>query len=258
MIIKNKKTKHTYLQAANLSTKLLTKIWEKIHIGVTPLDVSNYADELCKQHHVKPAFKGVGPKHNQFQYPVCISVNDTVVHGIPDQRKFKANDVIKVDFGIIYQNLYTDHCFSVGLKPIDQKNLRLIKTSKKIMQKSLQMAVVGNTTNHIGSYIEHHAKKAGYQVVRKYVGHGIGYTLHDEPQIPAFAHPQSAQILQKGMVLCIEAQFIDGELNLYTTEDGWTVKTRDGSNSAMFEYMVVVEKSSPTILTQTMNLAITK
>ncbi len=253
MIIKNTQQLKKYQEAGKLSAKILGQLRQAVKKGVTPLEVDQLADELCAQHQVKPCFKGVGPRDNAYKYATCIAVNDTVVHGIPDDRPFEDGDVVKVDFGINYQGLNTDHCFTVGVGEVSAEDVNLIKTAKKAIQKAAHKAVVGKTTGDLGHIMEKESLKQGFNVAKEFVGHGIGHSLHENPQIPAYGKPGSGSVLKRGMVLCVEAQIIAGRDDIFVERDGWTVKTVDGSKVAMFEYMVVVQPKKPLFLTPTLD-----
>ncbi len=253
MIIKDDQTLKDYKQAGKISTEILGQLREKIAVGVTALEVDQLADQLCQDHDVIPNFKGVGQPNNKYQHTTCISVNDTVVHGIPNSRKFQKGDVVKVDFGIEYKGLNTDHCFTVGIGSVKPRDLKLIKSARTGIQAAAKKAVVGNYIGDLGYIMQTEANQQGFTVAKEFVGHGIGWTLHDDPQIPAFGQPRSGKKLKQGMVLCVEAQFLAGGDSVYIEDDGWTVKTIDRANSAMFEYMVVVQEKEPVFLTPTLD-----
>lgn len=252
MIIKNKQQLQKYQAVAQLSTKILQQLHQAIKVGVTPLQIDELAEKLCLEHQVQPSFKGVGPVNNAYQYATCIAVNDMVVHGIPNSRPFKAGDVISVDFGLIKDGLQTDHCFTLGLAPLKAEDERLIKVSREAVLAGVKQAVTGHTTGDVGFAIQNIVEQAGFNVAKEFIGHGIGKQMHDEPELPAYGRQGWGEALKEGMVLCVEAQVLVGSDRVIFNKDGWTVKTADGNNSAMFEYMVVVGANQPKILTQTM------
>lgn len=253
MIITDTQTLAQYRRAAQVSTSILEELRLAIKIGVTPLAIDRLADRLCQQHQVKPNFKGVGSRKNQYQHATCISVNDTVVHGIPDDRPFQLGDIVKVDFGINDGGLNTDHCFTVGVGQLTAADEQLVLVSKKAIQKAARLAVTGNTIGDLSHAMQKTVERAGFNVIKEFVGHGIGRTLHEDPQIPAFGKPHRGQRLTTGMVLCVEAQIVAGSDEIYLADDGWTIKTADGQKAAMFEYMVVVNPDQPIFLTPTLH-----
>lgn len=254
MILKSLSETKKYQEVAKLSTDILWQLHQKVAEGVTPLEVDTLAENLCLQYGVRPNFKGVGGPSNPYKYSTCISVNETVVHGIPQNIPLKKGDLVKVDFGIEKDNYNTDHCFTVVIGEfLSKEDENLLRTGKEAILKAARMAKVGKTTGDLGHAMENTVADNGFTVAEEYVGHGIGRTLHDEPHIPAWGQPGKGQKLKEGMVICVEAQVIAGENKLYTDKDGWSVKTKDGSKVVMFEYMVVVGKKSAKILTPTMD-----
>jgi len=253
MIIRTNKELDRYQKAAQISTKILGEVRLAIKEGGTPLQIDALADKLCEQYHVKPNFKGVPGAKSVYQHATCISVNDAVVHGIPDETPFKKGDLVKVDFGINYQGLNTDHCFTVGVGELSKEDAKLVYTAKKAVQTAAKKAVVGKTTGDLGHTMQSMVEKAGFNVVREFIGHGIGRSLHESPELPAHGQPKMGTPLIEGMVLCVEAQVVAGSPRLYTEKNCWTARTVDGKKSAMFEYMVVVGKSKPVLLTKTMD-----
>jgi methionyl aminopeptidase len=252
MTIRSAQELKRYQQAAAKSMIILKKLFDATVAGTTPQQIDHLADQECQKLGVIPCFKGVGPKNNKYHWATCISVNDTVVHGIPDDRPLKKNDLVKVDFGINDRGWITDHCFSKAIakpKPADQQ---LLTVARKAILAGANLAVVGKKIGDMGAIIQEIIEKAGFSVVKEFVGHGVGHTLHDAPQLPAYGRPGTGADLKEGMVLCVEAQVLGSQSDqVYVDDNGWTVKTVDGSKAAMFEYMVVVGKKKATFLTDT-------
>ena len=255
MIIRSDKELKQYKEAGKKSTKILRQLFDACKEGVTSAEIDALADKICRAEGVKPSFRGVGPKNNQYKWATCISVNDTVVHGIPDDRPFKKGDLVKVDFGIIDKSgLFTDHCFTKSIGEPNEEDLELMKVTRKAIQAAAKKAIVGNKIGDLSYTMQSIVEAAGFSVAKEFVGHGIGRGLHDEPQIPAWGIPHTGRSLEDGMVLCVEAQVMASENDdLYIDSDGWTVKSEDGAKAAMFEYMVVVKKGKPVFLTPTMD-----
>jgi methionyl aminopeptidase len=254
MIIHDDHQRQLYRQAGLLATQVLEQVRLAVKPGVTPLALDSLATELCKKLGAKPNFIGVGARSNLYKHAMCISVNDTVLHGIPDATPLKHGDIVKLDFGLEYKGLNTDHCCTVVvgdfLTPADRK---LVATAQKAVLAAAKLAVAGARTGDLGFAMQQPTKAAGLEVVKEYVGHGIGKTLHEEPSLPAFGKPHTGDVLRAGMVLCIEAQVLAGSDKIYQLRDGWTIKTKDGGKSAMFEYMVIVGEREPEFLTPTQN-----
>jgi len=251
VIISSPQQLRQYQAVAKVSTEILWQLHQKTRAGITPLEIDRLADKLCRQHQVKPNFKGVGSPDNPYQHATCISVNDVVVHGIPQDVPLKEGDLVKVDFGIEQDGWQTDHCFTVGVGTLTDEERTLLRVGRAAVLKAARGAKVGKTVGDLGHLMESTAGKYDFSVTEQYVGHGIGHLLHEEPQIPAWGEPKTGMKLTEGMVLCVEAQVIAGNSDVYTAADGWSVKTRDGSKAVMFEYMVVVGKKQPIFLTPT-------
>lgn len=251
MIIKSSKQLATYKEATRISTQILSQVKDSVKVGVTPKELDKLADDLCKEYKVTPNFKGQGSPRNLYKWATCISVNDDVVHGIPKDIPLKNGDIVKLDFGIIYQGLNTDQCITVVVGDFLNKNdEKLVKIARQAVQNAVKFAVAGKKTGDLGYAMQSVAEKAGFNVIKEFVGHGIGKTLHEEPEIAAYGKKNTGKILKEGMVICVEAQVVAGSDDIYIDGSGWTVKTYDGKKAAMFEYMVVVGKDRPVVLTE--------
>jgi methionyl aminopeptidase len=257
MIITSPQQLKQYREIAKLSTDILWQLHQKTRAGVTSLEIDALADALCRKHGVRPNFKGVGSSRNPYQYATCISVNDTVVHGIPQDVPLQEGDLVKVDFGLEKDGLNTDHCFTVGIGRLSAEDQELLETGREAVLNAARAARSGSATGDLGHLMESIAQEHDFTVTEQYVGHGIGHSLHEEPQIPAWGDPGTGTRLEKGMVLCVEAQVIAGSNEVYTAKDGWSVKTRDGSKAVMFEYMVMADKHQPVLLTPTADWPLT-
>lgn len=253
MIITNQHTLKLYQKAGDLSTKILSELKDAVKPGVLPIKIDQLAESLCQKNNVRPAFKGVNPG-NPYRYSTCISVNDVVVHGMPGKVKpIQIGDVIKVDFGLVYQGLYTDHCFTVVVGKFTPLIKKLVTVARDAVQAAIPLAVSANTTGDLGYAMQSKTESAGFNVLKQYTGHGIGRTLHDGPAIPAHGQRKTGTPLEKNQVLCLEAQVVTGSDQVTVAGDGWSVKTIDGGLSAMFEYMVVVGEKRPILLTPTLD-----
>jgi methionyl aminopeptidase len=202
-----------------------------------------------------PAFKGVRGPTSDFPGAVCISVNDETLHTIPfSKRKFKSGDIIKIDFGIIYKNFATDHCITIGIGKLTDEEKRLINTAKNCVETAIKKALSGNTVGDISFALQTITELEGFEYVRDYAGHGIGKLehggLHIVPSIPSFGMPGTGRELVEGQTICIENQVSLGAADLILDDDDWTLKTVDGSKTAMFEHTVMVGKKKPLILTK--------
>ncbi len=247
MIINNKKEENILKEASTTSLSILKKLGENLRVGVTPLEIDERAGLLCREYKVKPAFKKV----RGYNYNTCISVNDVAVHGIPKDIPLKDGDLVSIDFGIIYKGFYTDHCWTWSIGKPNDKNSKLLKAGREAVENCLPLAITGNYTGDLGNEMERVAKENGFKILKMFVGHGIGKTLHDLPDIPAYGKKGSGTRLVTGMVICIECQVVDDNGRVVIDNDGWSAKTANGGNSVMFEYMVIVDNVKPIILTDT-------
>ncbi len=253
MIITKAKDERTIREAANISVDILKELGELLRIGTTPLEIDRQAGFLCKKYNVKPAFKRV----DGYNFNTCISVNDVAVHGVPKDIPFKKGDLISIDFGIYHKGIYTDHCWTWSVGKPNEKNKKLIEAGRRSVENAVEKAVVGNTTGDLGYEMENEAKKNGFNIIKMFVGHGIGKTLWEDPEIPAYGKKGTGDILTDGMVICVECQVVDDIDDVEIDDDGWSAKTVNGGNSVMFEYMIVVRKDKPSILTDTLSWSTT-
>lgn len=247
MIIKNPKDELMLREAADISVSILQNLGENVKVGATPLQLDHLAGELCKEYGVKPSFKTVG----NYKYNTCISVNDVAVHGIPKDVPFKSGDLVSIDFGIIHKGYFTDHCWTWSVGKLSVINQKLLNAGRTAVENAVQKAIVGNHTGDLGYEMEKEAKKNGFNVLKVFVGHGIGRSLHEGPDIPAYGKRGAGDLLVDGMVVCVECQVVNDNGEIYTGEDGWSAHTENGGNSVMFEYMVIVRKNNPVVLTDT-------
>ncbi len=249
MIIKRAKEEKILREAGEISVEILSKLKDSIKEGITTLAIDAYAGELCKEYGVKPAFKEV----EDYYFNTCISVNDVAVHGLPSDYILKKGDLISIDFGIVYKGYITDHCWTWCIGKPDAKKKRLLESGRRAVENAMEKAVVGNRTGDLGFEMESEARSNGFNILKVFVGHGIGKGLHEYPDIPAFGKRGTGELLVDGMVICVECQVVDDTGKVFTDDDGWSERTERGGDSVMFEYMVIVKKDCPVILTDTRN-----
>ncbi len=250
-VIKTESDYKNFKTAADISSKILRELRDAVKENVGAKDIDNLAQELCIKYKVKPAFLGVPSPAGGFPSNVCISVNSTILHGIPHSDIiFKNGDLVKVDFGIIYEGFFTDHCVTVSVGEITAEERRLLETGKLCIDTAVQKAIVGNKVSDISRSLQSVADLAGFDYVKNYCGHGIGKSLWLEPEVLTYTYRGMDEYsLVDGMCLCIENQLTLGKAELFLDNDGWSLKTKDGSKGVMFEHMVIVRKNKPEILT---------
>jgi len=198
-----------------------------------------------REESVVAAFKG----YRGYPASICTSVNEEIVHGIPGPRILKEGDIISLDFGIDYQGYFSDAAVTVAVGSISPGKRRLINTARQALVEGIRKAKVNNRLSDISHAIQSCVERQGFSVVREFVGHGIGASLHEEPEIPNFGLPHQGPVLKSGMVLAIEPMVNMGGWESEVLDNGWTAVTRDGMPSAHFEHTVAVTRQGPRILT---------
>ncbi|MEP7103671.1 MAG: type I methionyl aminopeptidase [Candidatus Dojkabacteria bacterium] len=250
-IITTEQDYKTLKEATEISTKILKELRDTVKIGISAKDIDDLALELCEKNKVKPAFNGVKGPLTSFPGNICLCTNDEVLHAIPKQERiFKSGDIVKLDFGVVHNGFYTDHCVTIGLGELTKDEDALIKTAELCINTSLKNAIVGKSIGDISSVMQKICEISDFDFVTTYCGHGIGKSLHLAPEVPSWGYPGGGEKLIEGMVLCIENQITLGSADLKLAQDGWTLKTKDGSKGAMFEHMVIVRKGQPEVLTR--------
>jgi methionyl aminopeptidase len=231
-------------QSNVMVAEILEILRQEAKPGIDTLTLDKLSEKLALARNAKPGFKG----YRGYPYSLCTSVNQQVVHGFPSSRPLKEGDILSMDFGIFYNDYYGDAAITVPVGKVSDAALRLMKTTKEALFLGIEQAVSGNRLSDISHAIQSHAESGGYSVVRKFVGHGIGKALHEDPQIPNYGKPGMGIRLKPGMVLAIEPMVNAGSYEVRTLEDGWTAVTKDGSLSAHFEHTVAITEDGPVIL----------
>ena len=232
-------------QSALLVSKTLTEVATMLKTGITTLSIDKLIGEFIKDHHAIPSFLN----YRGYPYNSCISVNDVVVHGFPGDNKLTEGDIISVDTGVILNGWHGDHAYTFAIGNPGEDVMKLIQVTKESLYKGIEKAVTGNRIGDIAFAIQEHTeKKHGYGVVRELVGHGLGRSLHEDPQVPNYGKRGSGTKLREGLVLAIEPMINMGKKDVFTEEDGWTVRTKDGKPSVHFEHDVCVKKGKADIL----------
>lgn len=222
----------------------LQMVGSHIKSGVTAVELDQLAEDYITAQGARPAFKG----YYGFPATLCISLNDEVVHGIPNERKLQDGDLVSVDCGAEKDGYYGDHAITFTVGSITEEQQRLVDVTRESLEKGIAQAVPGNHLYDIGHAVQEFAEAAGYGVVRQLVGHGIGTQLHEEPQVPNYGEAGTGPRLKPGMVIAIEPMITEGSYDIYTGDDGWTVYTADGKLAAHFEHTIVITDDGPEIL----------
>jgi methionyl aminopeptidase len=235
------------MEVANrIVAEILEGVKEKVQPGIETRELDELAEEMCRQRRVKPAFKG----YRGYPRSICVSVNEEVVHGIPGPRRLKAGDVVSLDFGVKYEGYYGDAAITVGVGDVGQKARALIAATEESLYAGIAQVKVGKRLSDISHAVQTVVEGAGFGVIREFVGHGIGRSLHEDPQIPNFGPPDRGPTLQVGMTFAIEPMTSMGSWQVRILQDGWTAVTQDGSCAAHFEHSVAVTENGVLILSR--------
>ncbi|KEI05009.1 type I methionyl aminopeptidase [Clostridium botulinum] len=243
--IKNSREIEYMRQAGKVVGETLALLEKSVRPGITTKDLDRIAEEYIRKCNAIPSFKG----YYGFPASICTSVNEEVVHGIPDNRVLHEGDIVSVDCGAILNGYHGDAARTFAVGNISKEAENLIKVTKKSFFKGVENAIVGNRLTDISSAIQQYAESQGYSVVRDYVGHGIGTAMHEEPEVPNFGKAGRGPKLVEGMVLAIEPMINIGEFYVEVLSNDWTVVTRDRKLSAHYENTVAILKDGPEILT---------
>ena len=253
-MIANKEEVMVLKEAGRRLAVILNEVAKDVHPGVSVLALNEKTETLIRKGNDIPAFLNYQPDGIPKPYPatLCIAINDTVVHGIPTEKHtvLQEGDIIGLDTGLIHKGLIVDSGLTVPVGTIDAKAKRLLEVTKEALFVGISEAKVGNTVGDIGHAIEEFVRPYGYGIVRELCGHGVGREIHEEPSIPNYGKRGSGAILTENMVIAIEPMLNEGDAEVIFEDDGYTVRTKDGSRSAHFEHTLIVTKDGPKILTK--------
>jgi methionyl aminopeptidase len=237
--------------AGRVVGEILQKLSGIIKPGITTKDIDIFSEKYIKSLNMIPAFLGVKGISRPFPASACVSVNDEVVHGIPNaSRVLKSGDIVSVDIGVIYEGYYGDAAMTYAVGSISVAAAKLLEITELSLQKGIEQALSGKRLGDISYAVQKTAEDASFSVVRDFVGHGIGRSLHEDPQIPNFGRAGEGIKLFPGMVLAIEPMVNAGNYEVCMLNDNWTVVTKDGGLSAHFEHTVAITENCCEILTK--------
>jgi len=231
-------------ESSLLLSKTLAEVAKQIRVGITTIRLDKLAEEFIRDHGGVPAFL----HYNGFPNSLCISVNSAVVHGIPGDYELKDGDICSVDCGVLKNGFYGDSAFTFAVGDVSKETVQLLDVTKECLRRGVEKAVVGNRIGDISSAIQECAESNGYSVVRELVGHGVGRSLHEKPEVPNYGKRGSGMILKEGLVIAIEPMINLGTKAVVHERDGWTVRTADKKPSAHYEHTVAIGKNKADIL----------
>lgn len=233
---------------------ILNILSQDVVVGASSFDLDKKCAELMKKEGGRPSFLGYTPygAHRPYPASLCLSINHEIVHGIPNETEkiIQEGDIVTLDAGLIYEELYTDHAITLIVGSSDKRSKELVERTREALYAGIKQARVGNTTGDIGNAIEKVAESANLAVMEGLTGHGVGYGVHEDPYIPNYGQKGKGDKLIEGMVVAIEPMFSLGTDEIKVEKDGYTYSTADGSLSAQFEHTVAITSDGPIILTK--------
>lgn len=238
------------LRSANqLVSKTHAELAKVIKPGVTTAQLDKLAEEFIRDHGAIPTFKGFpNPYGGPFPASICASVNDQVVHGIPNDIPLKDGDIVSIDCGTLLNGFCGDSCYTFCVGEVADEIKQLLKVTKESLYKGIEAALAGKRIGDISHAVQVHCEKHGYGVVREFVGHGIGKEMHEDPQVPNYGRPGNGPLLKNGLCLAIEPMITLGSPKICMMPDRWTIKTLDGKCAAHFEHTIAIHHGKAEIL----------
>ncbi|MBI3921533.1 MAG: type I methionyl aminopeptidase [Armatimonadetes bacterium] len=251
IVYKSKEEIHLMRKSNRAARRILNRLAEAVQPGVTTAQLDQLARRLTKEFNGHPAFLGVPAPHkgiSPFPAAICAGVNEVVVHGIPNGTPLKDGDIVGIDYGIVINGWFGDTAWTFPVGPISEEARFLMKVTEESLYKGIEQAKPGNMLGEVSHAIQSHVESHGCSVVRQLVGHGIGKSMHEPPQVPNFGDRKKGPRLRPGMTIAIEPMINLGTHEVQCLEDGWTVVSADGSLSAHFEHAIVILSDGPEIL----------
>lgn len=251
--IKSERELRTMFEAGQIVARAKAQMRAAIAPGVETRELDAIAEREIRKLGAVPSFKGYNPGMTmRYAFPatICASINDEIVHGIPSARKLREGDIISIDVGAFYGGVHGDSAFSAGVGEMDDDAQALMDATLESLNKGIAKVRIGGRVGDVSNAIQTHAEGRGYKLVKQYVGHGIGYEMHEEPQVPNYGKAGRGALLRRGMAIAIEPMLNVGTEKTKVLSDGWTVSTADGSLSAHFEDTVALSRNGAIITTR--------
>ena len=246
IIVKNPAEIEKMSKACQLSAAVLKYAGEQLNAGMSTFELDKLIYDYIIAHGAKPSFLGYGG----FKGSACISLNDEVIHGLPDKKKIiRSGDIVSIDVGAYIDGYHGDNAYTYVVGQVSPTAMKLVNVTKECLELGIAAAKPGNRIGDIGHAVQTHAEQNGFSVVRDFIGHGVGKNLHEDPEVPNFGTAGRGPRLLPGMTIAIEPMINEGTCSVKVLPDGWTVKTKDGLLSAHFEHTIAITQSGPRILT---------
>jgi methionyl aminopeptidase len=238
-------------EGGKILAEVLDELVDSTKVGTIPRELDKLARQLIKKRKCVPSFLNYAPGgYKPFPAALCVSVNDVVVHGLPGAKPLRDGDLVGLDIGLIYQNKYfLDSARSVGVGKINSTTKKLLKVTQRSLRQGIEAAVLGNRVGDISHAVQTYVEGNGFQVVRQLVGHGVGFAVHEPPQVPNFGVAGRGEVLNEGLVIAIEPMVTIGDPTVETGGDGWSVMVKTGNLTAHFEHTIAITKDGPRVLT---------
>lgn len=253
MTIKNGAERKNLIEGGKRLAAVLRALRAKVAPGVTAEELDDFAEQVIRDGGDEPCFLGYTPEGARRPYPatLCVSINDEVVHGIPNEsvRTLKEGDIVGLDLGLAHNGVIVDAAITVAVGEVDERTKKLLRATEQALTAGIAAAIPGNHVGDISHAIQKEIEGAGFTVVRELGGHGVGDVVHEEPFIPNFGRPGQGELLLEGMVLALEPISTAGKAAVILSPDGYTYRTKDGSRSAHFEHTILLEKDRARIIT---------
>lgn len=246
MVIQSQRDMAGLVRIGRIVGTTLQRMLAEVHPGITTAELDALGAELLRKEgaHSAPIL--------MYKFPgtTCISINDEAAHGIPGKRVVQVGDLVNIDVSAELDGYYADTAATIAMQPVSGVKQKLAEVAHAAMEKGISVATAGNKVNEIGRAMENVVRSAGFSIIRDLPGHGVGRKLHEAPSVPGFYNPRLKDVLTEGMVLTIEPFVSTKAKHIYTEQDGWTLKTPDGSPAAQYEHTVVITKGAPILITQ--------
>ena len=251
IILKTDNELNLMREANRIVAIVLSEMKDMVHPGVTTYELDKFAEERIRGLNAVPGFKGYGWGNRRFPATLCTSVNDQVVHGIPSREVIlEEGDIVGVDVGTIYKGFYGDGAYTYAVGNVSDDTKNLMDACEKALYKGIDAAIEGNRVSDISNAIDKFVRAKGFEIVRDLTGHGIGRNLHEDPQVLNYSNGIKAKKLSRSMTIAIEPMITNGDFQVKTLEDEWTVVTADGSLSTHYEHTIAISDNGPEILTR--------
>ncbi len=245
IVLKSQREIEKMHEAGKVLASVHKELAKLIRPGITTWEIEEFVDDYLKKHGATPEQKG----YKGYEYTTCASINDEICHGFPRKKPLKEGDIVTIDMVVNLDGALADSAWTYAVGKVSEENARLMEVTKEALYKGIEQAVVGNRIGDIGHAIQTYVEGEGFSVVRDFIGHGIGSTIHEKPDVPHFGLPGKGPRIKEGMVFTIEPMVNAGTYHSKMDGNGWTARTVDGKNSAQYEHTIAITKDGPMILT---------